>query len=214
VTTPSPAGDAASVRDQLAARLTAMERPPSGPADRLGVPASRVGTSPADDDTTSTTDDALRRALAFVLRSTKARPQTAAELRDKLAAREYDSDVIAAAIDRAIRLGAIDDAAFAHAWVADRGMVRGYSAARLRRELQRRQVPDALIDDALTRLDDRDDLAVASELARERAQKLPASLPPEAVARRLIGFLARRGYSEALARRVAIDVSGLDRRWD
>jgi regulatory protein len=156
----------------------------------------------------------LRRALAFVLRSTKARPQTAAELRDKLAAREYDSDVIAAAIDRAIRLGAIDDAAFAHAWVADRGMVRGYSAARLRRELQRRQVPDALIDDALTRLDDRDDLAVASELARERAQKLPASLPPEAVARRLIGFLARRGYSEALARRVAIDVSGLDRRWD
>jgi hypothetical protein len=41
-----------------------------------------------------------------------------------------------------------------------------------------------------------------------------ATLAPEAVARRLLGFLARRGYSEAVARRVAIDVSGLDRQWD
>jgi regulatory protein len=167
-----------------------------------------------DSDTRAATDDAVGRAVAFVLRSTKARPQTAAELRAKLAAREYDADVITAAVDRATRLGALDDAAFAQAWVADRGMVRGFSAARLRRELERRQVPDPLIDEALTALDDRDDLAAATELARTRAQKLPASLPPETVARRLVGFLARRGYPQALARRVAIEVSGLDRRWD
>ncbi|HEX6257474.1 MAG TPA: RecX family transcriptional regulator [Euzebyales bacterium] len=186
---------------------------PGSPARRAS--ADRPGPAPLiADDATSTTDDAVRRAFAFVLRSTKARPQTAAELRGKLVAREYDADVVAAAIDRATRLGAIDDAAFADAWVADRGMVRGYSAARLRRELERRQVPDPLIDDALAQLDGRDDLAVASELARERAQKLPTSLPPESVARRLVGFLARRGYPPALARRVAIDVSGLDRRWD
>lgn len=159
-------------------------------------------------------DGAHAAAVAFVLRSTRARPQTAAELRSKLAARGYDADVIDAAIDRATETGAIDDAAFARAWVADRGVVRGYSTSRLRKELRGRRVPAALIDDALAHIGERDDLAVATELARTRAQRMPASLTPETVARRLLGFLARRGYPEALARRVAIDVSGLDRHWD
>jgi regulatory protein len=158
--------------------------------------------------------EATAAAVAFVLRSTRARPQTAAELRAKLSDRAYDTAVVDAAIARATELGAIDDAAFARAWVADRGMVRGYSAARLREELRRRKVPQPLIDDALAQLDDRDDVGVATDLARTRAQRMPATLAPEAVARRLLGFLARRGYSEAVARRVAIDVSGLDRQWD
>lgn len=159
-------------------------------------------------------EKALSAAVTFVLRSTKARPQTAAELRTKLAAREYDDDIIVRALDRAVALGAIDDAAFAAAWVGDRGLVRGYSTSRLRQELRRRKVPDALIDDALAQLDGRDDLAVATELAKARAQRMPVALEPETVARRLLGFLARRGYPEGLARRVAIDVSGLDRQWD
>ena len=158
--------------------------------------------------------EALGAAIAFVLRSTRARPQTTAEVWAKLSDRAYDAAVIDAAIARATALGAIDDAAFARAWVADRGLVRGYSSARLRQELQRRRVPQPLIDEALAQLDERDGLAVATELARTRAQRMPATLAPEAVARRLVGFLARRGYSEALARRVAIDVSGLDRQWD
>ncbi|HSJ43476.1 MAG TPA: regulatory protein RecX [Euzebyales bacterium] len=153
-------------------------------------------------------------AVAFVLRATRAWPQTAAELRAKLSGRGHEATVIDAALTRGAELGAVDDAAFARAWVADRGMIRGYSVARLRQELRRRQVPQPLIDDALAQLEDRDDIAVATELARTRAQRLPATLAPEAVARRLLGFLARRGYPEALARRVAIDVSGLDRQWD
>jgi regulatory protein len=159
-------------------------------------------------------DERAAAAVAFVLRSTKARPQTAAELRSKLSDRGHDTEAIETAISRATELGAVDDAAFARAWVADRGVVRGYSTSRLRRELRRRQVSEPVIDDALAELDGRDDLAVATELARARAQRMPATLTPETVARRLLGFLARRGYSEALARRVAVDVSGLDRQWD
>lgn len=157
---------------------------------------------------------AMAAAVAFVLRSTRARPQTAAELRAKLDDRGYDDSIVDAAIARATDLGAIDDAAFARAWVADRGVARGYSASRLRIELRRRQVADPVIDDALAPLAERDDLAVATDLARQRAQRMPATLEPDVVARRLLGFLARRGYTEALARRVAIDVSGLDRPWD
>ena len=153
-------------------------------------------------------------AVQFVLRSTKARPQTEAELRTKLRGREHPDDVIDDAIARATTLGAIDDAAFAKAWVNDRALGRGYSALRVREELRRRGVAEPVIDTALAVLAARDDLGVATELARARAQRMPAALAPEVVARRLVGFLGRRGYPEGLARRVALEVSGLDREWD
>jgi len=166
-----------------------------------------AGTAPA-------TADAVGKALQFVLRSTANRPQTEAEVAAKLRGRDFDDAVVAATLERARRMGAVDDAAFAAAWVEDRGRRRGYGLARLRQELRRRQVPDAVADAALTGLEERDELAVATELARHRAQQLPSSLQPDAVARRLVSFLARRGYPEGLARRAAITASGLDRQWD
>lgn len=157
---------------------------------------------------------AVGRELAWLLRSTEQRPQTEAELAAKLARRGVDADVAAAVLQRARQLRAVDDAAFARMWVEDRGHVRGYGAARLRQELRRRLVPQPLIDDALALLAGRDDEAVATDLARQRLQRLPDRLAPEAVARRLEGFLVRRGYAPGLAQRVAIAVSGVDRLWD
>ena len=127
----------------------------------------------------------------------------------RLRSREVPGAVAEAALVQAKALGAIDDAGFARAWVEDRGRHRGYGAARLRDELRRRLVPDALIDTALGQLEDRDDLAVATELARERARCLPESLSPQAAARRLHGYLTRRGYPNGLAERVALSVSGI-----
>lgn len=159
-------------------------------------------------------EEAVGKALQFVLRSTANRPQTEAELSTKLRGRAFDDAVVEAALARARRIGAVDDAAFAAAWVEDRGRQRGYGLARLRQELRRRQVPDGVVDAALAGLEERDELAVATDLARRRAQQLPASLQPDVVARRLVGFLARRGYPEGLARRAAFTASGLDRQWD
>lgn len=153
-------------------------------------------------------------AVAFVLKATATRPQTEAELRGKLAGREAPEDVVDRAIARARQLGAVDDRAFARAWVEDRGLKRGYGAARLRRELRRRLVPDPLVEEALALLDDHDEEAHAEELARTAAQRYPAQLDPAKVAQRLVGFLVRRGYPPGLAQRVAIRVSGLDRHWD
>jgi regulatory protein len=153
-------------------------------------------------------------ALASILRSTEIRPQTEAELAAMLRGRRVPEQEAAAALERAKELGAVDDAAFARAWVEDRGRRRGYGRPRLREELRRRGVPDPLIDDALRTLEPRDDEAVATDLARRQAQRLPVTLPPETVARRLQGWLVRRGYPLGLAQRVALSVSGLDRDWD
>jgi regulatory protein len=165
-------------------------------------------TSPA-----STRDEAGK-ALAFVLRSTGMRPQTEAELRAKLRTREVPDEVADEALERARKLRAVDDAAFARAWVEDRGRVRGYGAARLRQELRRRKVPEDLVEQALATLEDRDEAASALALARGRAQRLPATLPPETVARRVAAFLMRRGYGPGVAERAAREATALDREWD
>ncbi|MGI8575052.1 MAG: regulatory protein RecX [Egibacteraceae bacterium] len=163
---------------------------------------------------TGTATEEVRRALSFVLRSTRARPQTRAELAAKLRAREYDDETIAAALGESYSLGAIDDAAFARAWVEDRGRGRGYATARLRQELRRRQVPDELIEAALGGLDDRDEFDAGLALARQKAVRYPSDLPTEKIASRLVGFLVRRGYAPGLAQRIAVIASGLDRQWD
>ena len=158
--------------------------------------------------------DDVARTVAFLLRSTELRPQTEAELRGRLRSREVPQHVADAALAKARALGAVDDAAFARAWVADRGEQRGFGTARLREELRRRLVPDELIEDALRALDDRDEEQVADELARERFGRMPPSLAPATAARRLTAYLVRRGYRPGLAQRVAVRVSGADRAWD
>ncbi len=155
-------------------------------------------------------------AVAFVVRSTQNRPQTEAELADKLRGRGCTDAVVAAALVQSRGLGAVDDAAFARAWVCDRGEGRGFGTDRLRVELRRRRVPDAVADAALAVLTERDDREVATELARRRAATFPSSAEPPVVARRLQGYLLRRGYPSGLAQAVAIEVSGLERfrAWD
>jgi regulatory protein len=147
--------------------------------------------------------DPVTETLAFILRSTAARPQTEAEIAGRLRSRQIPDSVAGAAIAQAKSLRAVDDAAFSRAWVSDRGTRRGYGIARLRQELRLRLVPDDLIEEALAQLDDRDDFAVASELAREWAVRLPPMLSREASVRRICGYLTRRGYPVGLAEQVA-----------
>ncbi|WP_370324552.1 regulatory protein RecX [Euzebya sp.] len=154
------------------------------------------------------------KALAHLVRSTSQRPLTVAEARDKLVGRDHDPDVVEAVIAHAGEAGLLDDRAFADAWVNDRGVNRGYGRDRLQRELRRRKVDDATIDAALGQLDEVDEVAQATELARQRAQRMPASTDPQKVAQRLVGFLMRRGFGSETAHQVARQVTALDRDWD
>lgn len=201
--------------EELAARLAATEGRPAARVDPTvdaATPArpAREG-EPARAEPL---DPEAREAFAFVLRSTQVRPQTEVEVLGRLRTRGYGDETIDAALARARAVGAVDDAAFARAWVADRGTQRGFGIARVREELRRRLVPEDVIDAAVAPLEARDDEAAATDLAKERFRKLPASLAPEATIRRLTAFLVRRGYPPGLAQRVAITVSGLDRDWD
>ena len=194
---------------ELRAMVAQAETTPAPPSEPRGDRSREEPVLQITDE-----DDAVRRAAAFILKSTNNRPQTESEIRAKLTTREYPVEVIDAACAHARAVGALDDQALAHALVSERGERSGWGRSRIAAELDRRGIPAHVADTALAVLDDRDDLAVATELARKRLRQLPSSLQPEAVARRLAGYLTRRGHPPGLAQRVAREVSGLNHQWD
>jgi regulatory protein len=86
----------------------------------------------------------------------------------------------------------VDDAAYAHHWVATRAP-RGYGAARLRAELRARGVASPLIEAAVAPLGRGDQLEQARRLARRRVSAL-ARVAPDKAAARLRDYLLRRGF--------------------
>lgn len=159
-------------------------------------------------------DPGVTAAFGFLVRSTSRRPLSVAEARSKLAGRDHDEATVEAAVARAIQQRVLDDPGFARAWVDDRGVKRGYGRARLTRELRRRGIGEDDIATAMSQLEATDEVAQATELARQRAQRMPASLEPVKVANRLVGFLVRRGYPSHVATSVARKVTAMDRDWD
>lgn len=185
-----------------------------GLAQQIAAVQAKSATSSADATSPDPLPEGGDKAMSYLVRSLSQRPLTVAEARAKLLARDHPEEVADAVVARAIAARMLDDRAFASVWVDDRGVNRGYGRARLQRELRRRLLDDDVIEEALARLEDHDEVAQATELARARAQRMPARLEPQKVAGRLVGFLVRRGYSSTVAHDVARKVTSMDRDWD
>jgi regulatory protein len=87
--------------------------------------------------------------MAAAGRFLEARQRSIGEVRRHLAAAAYPADLVAAALDRLIELGMLDDRAFARAWVEsrDRAYPRGETA--LRRELSLKGIDRDVIAEVL-----------------------------------------------------------------
>jgi len=96
-------------------------------------------------------------------------------------------------------IGAIDDSQFARAFARSRALGKGMSKRRLQRELSRRGVDrkmaDAAIADVLEE-ESVDERALLEAAARKKLAVLRGQ-EPDAVRKRLYGYLARRGYDSA-----------------
>jgi regulatory protein len=155
-------------------------------------------------------DEALRGALeraadaeaAFrtAIRSIEQRSHARTDLGRKLIRKGHARPSVELALERCVALGLLDDAAFARHFVETRS-ARGRGPARLRRDLYAMGVSGAHVDAALAAVqadgDQTGDQALA--LAAKRAVQL-AGVPREARRRRLLAFLARRGYTGDAAR--------------
>ena len=132
------------------------------------------------------------------------------ELGDLLARREYDIEAIEAELDRLQRVDLLDDAALAETVVRTKHERKGLGRNALVRELSQRHIDPAVIDEAVSAIDDEDEQAMATELAVKRVRQF-SSLDTATAERRLTGYLLRRGYSSSIVReatRVALEGHG------
>lgn len=150
-----------------------------------------------DESRSSTAGQAADEEAAWrtVLRSLERRSFSTGELRRRLRQKGHPPAAIEFAIQRATEHRLLDDQAFALNFVQSRAG-RGRGPARLRQDLRALAVPEAFVEAALKAQWPEPDTALdlAEHLAARRARQL-GPIPRDVKRRRLLGFLARRGFS-------------------
>jgi regulatory protein len=121
-----------------------------------------------------------------------------------LTKRGIAADVIAEVLDRYDEVGIIDDASFARAWVESRHHGKGLARRALGQELRRKGVEQELIKEALNQLEPETEEVTARELVERKLRTTRGE--PDAVFRKLVGMLARKGYPPGVAVRAVKDV--------
>jgi regulatory protein len=159
---------------------------------------SSKGATARGDDGASVSVDPYEKAREICLRQLAVRPRTRAELGTALRKRGIDDEVAAGVLDRYDEVGLIDDAAFAKAWVTSRHAGRGLARRALANELRQRGVDSELVTAALEDLDGETEAATARALATRKIRTMN-SAEPEAIFRRVVGMLARKGYPAGVA---------------
>jgi len=143
-------------------------------------------------------------ARALCLRLLTARARTRAELAGQLARRGYPDDVSGPVLDRLATVGLIDDTDFAQQWVESRRTHAGKGRRALAAELHAKGVDNEIITAALAGIDAGAERSRAEELVRAKLRREALVDDQARVSRRLIGMLARRGYSHSLAGEVVL----------
>jgi len=134
------------------------------------------------------------------LRLLTARARTRAELAGQLAKRGYPEGVSARVLDRLAAVGLVDDADFAEQWVRSRRVNAGKGRRALAAELRTKGVDNDVITEALAGIDAGAERERAEQLVRAKLRRERLDADDETkVMRRLVGMLARRGYSQSLA---------------
>ncbi|WP_434992677.1 regulatory protein RecX [Arthrobacter sp. Ld5] len=172
----------------------------AGPGD--GATAAQDAPARSDEEWTSLARSVLLRQLALGARSRH-------QLDLKLTEKEVPPPIATALLDRFEEVHLIDDAEFARMWVRTRTAAKALSRSSLRRELAAKGIDAELAEDALLQLSDEDEDEQAREVVRRKLRRA-ADLSDRAVrdkeVRRLVGVLARKGYSPGTAFSIVKDV--------
>ena len=155
-------------------------------------------------------------ARASALAGLASKARTTREIRDSLARKGFAEPIVEDTVANLERLGMVDDAAYAKAFVRGRFTGRGYGPARLRQDLMRKGVPRSAIEEALAELTETEDLGDA---ARDQAARKWRSLASEDDLRKrkkkTMDYLVRRGFSFERARAAVDAVADAEEEsWD
>jgi regulatory protein len=150
-------------------------------------------------------EEASEQAHSAALRLLSHRERSRLELRSRLARKGFDALTIDQALDRLAEAGLQSDERFAATFTLEAHRNRGLSTNAVQGQLRRRGIDRQLAAEAATEAPE-DEEARARDLAERRAARM-TGLSPEVRARRLLGYLARRGYPPELCRRLAAEAA-------
>jgi regulatory protein len=148
--------------------------------------------------------DPAVRAKDICLTLLTARPRTRTELKKALIKKEISEEVAEQVLGRLDDVGLIDDKAFAEMYVRSRHAYQGIGKRALSIELRRKGVDDDTAAEAVAAVDEEAEEDRARQLVRKRLPSM-SSADHQAKIRRLVGMLARKGYSQGMAYRVVKD---------
>jgi regulatory protein len=118
-------------------------------------------------------------------------------LRTALIAKEFPKELVDQMIERFIEVALIDDYALARDLVEVAVTRKAKAKSVIARELREKGLPQDAIDAALSGIDQDSELEAAKVIAENRMRQL-LKLAPDVRARRLAGFLTRKGYSSSV----------------
>lgn len=146
--------------------------------------------------------DPYTRAKTIVYNQLAYSAKTRGQLRKKLQTEGFDAELIEPLLDKFEAAKLIDDAEYAQSFVAQKSRTKKLSRAALRRELAERGVRGEEAENALAQRTDEQERKDAAELVRKKLRPgmdLSDRAEKDKVTRRLLGMLARRGYSSSVS---------------
>lgn len=146
--------------------------------------------------------DPYTRAKTIVYNQLAYSAKTRGQLRKKLQTEGFDAELIEPLLDKFEAAKLIDDAEYAQSFVAQKSRTKKLSRAALRRELAERGVRGEEAENALAQRTDEQEREDAAELVRKKLRPgmdLSDRAEKDKVTRRLLGMLARRGYSSSVS---------------
>jgi len=146
-------------------------------------------------------------ARTICLRLLTVRARTRAELSQALAARGVPEPASTKVLDRLAGVGLVDDRAFAGDFLASRQRDRGLAVREISRQLRDKGVDETVITAVVSDVGPETEAEVARQLVTRKLRSM-TRLTPEVKTRRLVGMLARKGYSPSMAFQIVRDVVG------
>ena len=125
-------------------------------------------------------------------------PKTRLQLEQALAKKGTPEDVGKTVLDRLAELGYVDDLAYAQLYIRSKMQTKQLAKRAMSYELTKRGVHKDLIEQALAEITTEDEWHMARELVAKKLRSMN-ELAIDVKTRRLIGMLARKGYSGTIA---------------
>ena len=149
--------------------------------------------------------EAADAAKQVLLRRLSHAPRTRKELAKDLKDKDISDDVANVALDRFEEVGLINDQALASNYVSSQHERKGLGKNALRQQLRAKGISDDMALEAISQISDDQEFQAAFALACKKIRSLQKD-DAKTQLRKIVGVLARKGYSSNLAFRVAKEV--------